>query len=67
MGRIGRVPRLMAGAPGGEAQGQRVELDEALGVALAVDRVLPEGDVADAVEALRRAPADDAGRTLVEP
>jgi hypothetical protein len=36
-------------------------LDGALRVSLVVDRVLLEGDVAEAIEALRRTPADDAG------
>src|SRR6516164_1936630 len=49
-----------------EAQAQRVEPDKAVGVALVVDRVLLEGDVAEAVEALGRPPADDADQALVE-
>jgi hypothetical protein len=53
-------------APGGEAQAQRVEPDKAFGVALVVDRVFLEGDVTEAVEALRRPPADEVGRALVE-
>src|ERR1700730_18677868 len=52
--------------PRGETQAQRIEPDEALGVALVVDRVLLKGDVAEAVEALRRPPADNPGRSLVE-
>ena len=46
-------------AAGGEAQTQRVELDEALGVALVVDLVFLERHVRQAVEAVRRLPPDD--------
>src|SRR5713101_5676930 len=55
-----------APAPRGEAQAQRIQPDEALGIALVVDRVFLEGDMAEAVEAFGRLPADDAGRALVE-
>src|SRR6266404_3776247 len=58
--------RLSSAASGGEAQAQRVEADEAFGVALVVDRILLEGDVAEAVEALRRPSADHPSQALVE-
>jgi hypothetical protein len=53
--------RHSAVTPRGEAQAQRVEPDEAVCVALFIDRVLLEGNVAEAVEALVRTPADNAG------
>src|SRR5580700_3802016 len=49
-----------------EPQPERIELDEALGVALVVDLVLLEGDVCEAIEALRRFAPDHAGEALVE-
>src|SRR5262249_25641558 len=50
-----------------QAQAERVELDEALGVALVVGAgVLLEGDVREAVEGVRRLAPDDARRALVE-
>src|SRR5260221_14462875 len=50
----------------GEPEAQRVELDEALGVALVVDHVLLEGDMGEAVERLRRLAADDPDMALIE-
>ena len=64
--RIRDFASLFAIPLGGEAQAQCVEPDEAFGVALVVDRVLLEGDVAEAVEALGRTPADDPNRAFVE-
>src|SRR6516162_5086318 len=61
-----RNPAGSAVAPGSKAQAERVEPDEAVGVALVVDRVLLERDMAEAVEAFRRMPADDPDRALVE-
>src|ERR1700732_2088886 len=49
-----------------EAQAQRLQANEALGVALVVDLVLLEGDVRQAVEAVRRLPTDDPRQPLVE-
>ena len=43
-----------------ETQPQRVELDEALGVALVVDLIGLEGDMREAVERFRRFAPDDA-------
>src|SRR5512135_3185283 len=56
----------LAALPRRQPQAQRVELDEAFGVALVVDRILLEGDVRLAVEAVGRLPADDACRAFVE-
>src|SRR5262249_11551885 len=50
----------------GEAQAQGVEADEAFGVALVVDRILLESDMAEAVEAPWRTAADHADQALVE-
>src|SRR5438445_3696374 len=52
--------------PRGEAQAQRVEPDEAVGVALVVDLVFLEGDMGQAIEAVGRLPPDDPGQPLVE-
>jgi hypothetical protein len=60
IGRIGCLTALVPVAAGAEAQAQGVQLDEALGVALVVDRVFLKGDVGEAVEAVRRLSADDA-------
>src|SRR5579862_519251 len=67
------IPRLMSPAPlpllpkrFRQAQPERVQFDEALGVALVVDLILLEGDVREAVEALRRFAPDHAGKALVE-
>src|SRR5260370_20352278 len=57
---------LAISAPPRQAQAQGVQLDKTFGVALVVDRVLLEGDVAEAVEAPGRPPADDSDRSLVE-
>src|ERR1700730_14270577 len=53
-GERARVTGDLRGSPGGKAEAQGVQFDEALGVALVVDHVLLEGDVGEAVEALRR-------------
>src|SRR5258708_4449917 len=62
--------RPMAAAlfPGGfcQSQAKRIELDEALGIALVVDEVLLEGDVCEAVERLRRFAPDHPHMALVE-
>src|ERR1700730_14559865 len=58
---------LLPVPPRGEAQAQCVEADEAVGVALVVDLVFLEGDVGQAVEAVRRLPPDDPRQPLVEP
>src|SRR5439155_12112375 len=52
--------------PRGEAQAQCVEPDEAVGVALVVDLVFLEGDVGQAVEAVRRLPPDNPRQPLIE-
>ena len=57
---------LFCFASGGKAQAERIEFDEAFGVALVVDGVLLEGDVGEAVEALGRFSADHPRRALVE-
>src|SRR6185437_15539647 len=49
-----------------QPQAQRVELDETSRVPLIVDLVFLEGDVREAIEALRRFAPDDPRRTLVE-
>src|SRR4051812_16025551 len=43
-----------------EAQAQRVQLDEAFGVELVIDRVFLESDIVHAVEAVGRLAADHA-------
>src|SRR5579871_5028512 len=49
-----------------QAKAQRVQLDEAGGVALVIDLVGLEGDMGEAVEGLGRFAADDAQGPLVE-
>src|SRR5687768_3906218 len=51
---------------GADAQAERVEADEAGGVALVVDRVGLEGGQVGTVQAVRRAAAGDADAALVE-
>src|SRR5205814_8123907 len=50
----------------GEAEAQCLQPDKALSVALVVNLVFLEGDVRQAVEAVRRLPPDDRRRTLIE-
>src|SRR5947207_11839969 len=50
----------------GEAEAQCLQADKALGVALVVNLVFLEGDVRQAVEAVRRLPPDDRRRALIE-
>src|SRR5665213_998336 len=50
----------------GQPQAQRVEPDEAGGVALVVDLIFLEGDVGEAVERARRFPPDHADMALIE-
>src|SRR5579885_1127320 len=61
-----RARCALSATPLQQPQAQRVQLDEALGVALVVDFVLLEGDMGEAVEGLRRLAADDAHAALVE-
>src|SRR5205085_9900158 len=49
-----------------EAEAQCLQPDKALGVALVVNLVFLEGDVREAVEAVRRLSPDDRRRTLIE-
>src|SRR5258707_8465435 len=61
------VPALPALVPfRGEAQAQRLQADETLCVALVVHLVFLEGDVRQAVEAVRRLSPDDPRQPLVE-
>src|ERR1051326_4872521 len=57
---------LFLGAGGGEAEAQCLQPDKALGVALVVNLVFLEGDVREAVEAVRRLSPDDARQPLIE-
>src|SRR4051812_22141062 len=58
------APSLEFAGESADAQSQRVQADEALGVALVVDRVLLEGREGLAVERARRLAADDLHRPL---
>src|ERR1051326_4203323 len=62
----GEEPLLALVAAGGEAKAQRLQADKALGVALVVNLVFLEGDVREAVEAVRRLPSDDARQPLIQ-
>src|SRR6478672_13649296 len=64
--RAGEEPLLALVAAGGEAEAQRLQADKALGVALVVDLVFLEGDVRQAVEAVRRLPSADARQPLIQ-
>src|SRR5687768_4641331 len=57
---------LLAAAALEQTQAQRVELDEAGGVALVVDLVFLEGHVRQAIEALRALAADHDAIALIE-
>src|SRR5947208_9468026 len=62
----GEEPLLALVAAGGEAQAQCLQADKALGVALVVNLVFLEGDVREAVEAVRRLSPDDLCGPLVQ-
>src|SRR5947208_2724196 len=62
----GEEPLLALVAAGGEAQAQCLQADKALGVALVINLVFLEGDVREAVEAVRRLAPDDLRQPLIE-
>src|SRR5205085_6909237 len=62
----GGTRRLFPIAARGEAEAQRLQPDKALGVALVINLVFLEGDVREAVEAVRRLAPDDLRQPLIE-